>query len=61
MHVTLEGGKSYEPKNSDPVVCEEHGVKVLWGDLSPIQQLAVSEGIDVEGGCILLPKYKTPT
>lgn len=53
--ITLEGGKEYEPKPDDPVYCEEHGVTVLWGDLSSIQKAAVAEGLDVDGRCILLP------
>lgn len=54
--ITLEGGKKYEPKPDDPVHCAEHGVTVRWGDLDPIQQLAVAEGLDIDGRCILLPK-----
>lgn len=54
--ITLESGKKYEPKDDDPVHCPEHGVTVRWGDLTAIQQLAVAEGIDVDGRCILLPQ-----
>lgn len=55
--VTLEGGKKYEPKPNDPVHCELHNVTVRWADLSPIQQLAVEDGLDVDGDrCILLPE-----
>lgn len=57
--LTLQGGKKYQPKDDDPVVCEEHGVTVRWGDLDAIQQLAVAEGLDVDGRCILLPKEDT--
>jgi hypothetical protein len=61
MKLKLENGKHYTPKASDPVVCEDHNVTVRWGDLSPIQKLAVSEGIDVVGGrCILLPECSAP-
>lgn len=57
MGVTLEGGKTYEPKPDDPVHCDLHDVTVRWRDLTPIQQLAVEEGLDVEGDrCILLPE-----
>ena len=53
--VTLETGETLEPADNAPVYCELHGVTVAWGDLTPIQQLAVAEGIDIEGGiCILL-------
>ena len=58
MKVTLEGGKKYQPKPDDPVTCEDHGVTVLWKDLDAIQKLAVSESIDTDSRCILLPRSK---
>lgn len=60
MSVKLENGETYEPKPDDPVCCEEHGVTVKWGDLNAIQQLAVAEGLDVDGRCILLPDEQNP-
>ncbi len=50
-----EDGKKMSPKASDPVHCADHNVTVRWGDLSPIQQIAVAAGLDVDGQCILLP------
>ncbi len=59
MKVKLEGGKSYQPKPDDPVVCEDHGVTVKWKDLGPVQKLAVASGLDIQGRvCILSKKYK---
>jgi len=42
-------------KNDDsPVRCEEHNVTKRWGDLSPIQQLAILAGLDTAGDkCIM--------
>jgi hypothetical protein len=56
MKVKLEGGRSYQPKADDPVICEDHHVTVKWGDLSLIQKLAVKDGIDMKDRCILLCK-----
>jgi len=57
MKIKLADGGTYTPKDSDPVTCDIHGVSVKWGELCPMQQLAVSEGLDVDGpDCILLPK-----
>lgn len=53
MTVTLEGGKKYEPKDDDPVHCEDHNVTVRWGDLGAIQRLAVEAGLDTTDHCIL--------
>ena len=58
MRVTLESGQKIEPKHDAEVKCDLHGVTVRWGDLSAIQQLAVAEGLDVEGPCILLPNSR---
>ncbi len=58
QRVRLEGiKKPVTPKDDAPVHCEDHNVTVRWGDLDPIQQLAVASGIDIEGDCILLPKH----
>lgn len=58
MKLKLENGKSYTPKDSDPIRCELHDVTVKWGDLTPIQQLAVEANLDIDGPCILLPENK---
>ena len=58
MRVTLENGRKIEPKDDAEVKCDLHGVTVRWGDLSAIQQLAVAEGLDVDGPCILLPNSR---
>ena len=57
--IRLQNGKDYEPKDDDPVHCDLHNVTVRWGDLTPIQQLAVEEGIDIDTECILLPEKKS--
>lgn len=54
--IRLENGGSIVPTDETVIECHDHGVKAKWGDLSPIQQLAVIEGIDVDHECILLPK-----
>lgn len=59
MPVKLEGSrKPYIPKDTDEVRCEVHGVVTTWGALSPIQQLAVEEGLDTvpELTCLLAPE-----
>lgn len=59
MSVKLEGfDKPYRPKDDDVVECHEHGVKTTWGALTPIQQLALEEGLDTvaEAPCIFLPE-----
>ena len=54
MRLKMEDGTRYTPKDDDPVVCDDHKITVRWGDLTPIQQLAVSEGLDIAGDqCIL--------
>lgn len=61
MSVKLEGvDDPYEPKDSDEVRCEIHGVVTTWGALTPIQQLAVKEGIDTIESlpCMLLPENR---
>lgn len=58
MSVKLRGLKRrYNPKDSDEVRCDEHGVVTTWGDLDALQRLAVEEGIDTFGDqtCILAP------
>ena len=58
MRVTLETGQKIAPKDDAEVKCDLHDVTVRWGDLSAIQQLAVAEGLDVDGPCILLPSSR---
>lgn len=45
----------FEPKDSDIISCDVHGVFTTWGKLDPIQRLAVEEGIDTgpEFTCLL--------
>jgi hypothetical protein len=52
----LADGGTLVPEAHHSVECHTHGVKTTWGALSPIQQLAVGEGIDMldELPCILL-------
>lgn len=35
------------------VVCEEHGVRKRWGDMSPVAQLAVLSGLDTDDKCLM--------
>lgn len=59
MSVKLEGRRrAYNPKDSDEVRCEEHGVVTTWGELSAIQQLAVESGLDTTSDlpCLLQPE-----
>jgi hypothetical protein len=59
VSVKLEGRKRpYNPKPSDEVKCEVHGVVTTWGALNGIQQMAVESGIDTvaEMPCLLLPE-----
>lgn len=61
MPVKLEGKrKPYTPKATDEVRCEAHGVTTTWGELDPIQRLAVEEGIDTldDLPCLLLPENR---
>ena len=61
MTVKLEGQCiPYIPKDSDEVVCHSHGIVTTWGALSPIQQLALEEGIDTTDDlpCMLAPENR---
>jgi len=61
MSVKLEGQcKRYHPKDTDQVRCEIHGLVTTWGALSPIQQLAVEEGLDTQDDmtCLLAPENR---
>ena len=58
MTVTLADGSEYNPKDSDPVVCETHNFKTTWGELDPIRQLAVESSLDVEGDVCILDARK---
>lgn len=63
MSVKLKGRRGrYDPKDGDEVRCDTHGVSTTWGQLDPIQRLAVEEGIDVTDDlpCLLLPRKATP-
>jgi hypothetical protein len=46
MKLKMADGSRYSPKDSDEIRCEAHNFVTTWGALSPIQQLAVQEGID---------------
>ena len=52
MTITLDSG-TYEPKDTDSVVCEKHNIRTVWGELSPIAQMAVEAGIDTDDECLL--------
>lgn len=57
MSVKLEGRKKrYDPKDTDEMRCEMHGIVTTWGALNAIQKLAVEEGIDTrpELPCLLV-------
>jgi hypothetical protein len=57
MSIKLVGQQHrYEPKDTDEVRCEEHGIVTTWGRLSPIQRLCVEEGIDAKDHCLLSPE-----
>lgn len=58
MTVKLVGRrKKYEPKDTDEVKCEVHGIVTTWGDLDHLQRLAVEEGLDTvaDSECLLAP------
>ncbi len=60
MSVKLKGiKKRYDPKDSDEVKCETHNFVTTWGDLDPIQRLAVEEGLDTTEDlpCLCSPHY----
>lgn len=56
--LTLEDGRALSPKDSSVVECEVHHVKTTYGALTPIQRLALSEGLDTKEDmpCLLAPK-----
>lgn len=58
MAITLKGGALYEPKDTDEVRCDAHGIVTTWGALDAIQQLAVEEGLDASDDlpCLLAPR-----
>jgi len=63
MAVKLKGLKiPYHPKDSDEIVCETHGVTTTWGALTPIQRLAIEEGIDTTNDlpCVFSPQRRHP-
>ncbi|NEV75607.1 hypothetical protein DYI24_00750 [Rhodopseudomonas sp. BR0C11] len=53
--IALQNGTEIEPDDATPVECPVHGVKTTWGQLSPIQRLAVETGLDTADDlpCIL--------
>jgi hypothetical protein len=56
MSIKLQGVKKrYEPKDSDEVKCEVHGVVTTWGALDEIQRIALESGLDTVAGlpCLL--------
>lgn len=59
MRIKMEDGTRYAPKDGDEVKCREHGTVTTWGALDPIQQLALSEGLDTspDSECLLKPKH----
>lgn len=58
--IKMADGSRYTPKDTDKVKCDDHNLVTTWGALSGIQQLALSEGLDVgpEFECILSPNRK---
>lgn len=59
MAVKLEGvRKPYEPKDTDEVTCDLHGLVTTYGALGPIQRLALEAGLDVDEAmtCLLAPE-----
>lgn len=61
MSVKLVGQrKRYEPKDSDKVECETHGVVTTWGALDQFQRMALEEGLDTaeDHRCLLAPEEK---
>ncbi len=59
MAVKLEGQrKTYDPKDTDEVRCEVHGLVTTRGALDAIQRLAVEEGLDTtpDLACLLAPE-----
>jgi hypothetical protein len=58
MAIKLKGRrKAYNPKDADEVRCDAHGVVTTWGDLGPLQRMALEAGIDVgpDLPCLLSP------
>ncbi len=61
MSVKLQGiKKRYNPKDTDEVKCEAHGLVTTWGDLDWFQRLAVEEGLDTTNDlpCLLAADRK---
>lgn len=56
--LNLQDGGRLCMKDNDEVRCGTHGVVAIWRDLTPIQRLAVEEGIDAldDMPCLLEPK-----
>ena len=50
----IEANAKLIKSDDSEVVCHEHNITKRWGDLSPISQLAVLAGLDIEGDkCIM--------
>lgn len=61
MGIKLEGlRKPYKPKDTDEVRCLDHGIVTTWGELDPIQRLALESGLDtsVDLPCLLAPSRR---
>lgn len=58
MKLKLENGKYFSPKKNSLVECLIHRTKIKFGDMSPISQLALEEGLDVaaDSTCLLVSK-----
>jgi hypothetical protein len=44
--IVMEDGSVHVMRENDSVECHVHCVKTTWGVLTPIQQLAVTSGLD---------------
>ena len=53
-----EDGGKIRVYDDTSCTCEIHNVTVLWGEMSPIAQLATEEGLDVDADleCLMLSK-----
>jgi len=57
-YVVLESGKKHLMKASDVIMCESHGVRVVFGQMSWLSQTAFMSGLDIDGlECLLVHEY----
>lgn len=49
VKIKLENGRKITPKDHHEVFCETHNFRTTWGKLGPLQQLALSESLDIDG------------